>query len=365
MIEHGTGSIPVLVDIDNDGKTDLFVSNFFRHKTGLQKESTIAYYKNTGTDLEPEFTLIDNNFLNLSQQLYGFRMLPTFGDLDGDGKMDMIIGREDGTLVYYRNTSNFPSISFAAPITNYTDNLGVTITAGQYASPQLFDLNDDGLLDLIVGKKTGELIYYENIGTAIVPSFQLKNSMLGNVDNATDSPDGYATPHFFKINNETHLFLGGMKGTLSYYQSIDENLETGQSFQLISDAYLNIRVQAYSSFFVNDIDNDGRLNMFVGQDLGGIFHFEVNPESNATLVEAQTQLALLVYPNPATDMVHIISDESDEILVRVMNAVGQEIHSERFTKQTQLKLQGFAAGIYVLVFENEAGNTAIKRVVKN
>jgi hypothetical protein len=365
MIEHGTGSIPVLVDIDNDGKTDLFVANFFRHKTGLQKESTIAYYKNTGTDLEPEFTLIDNNFLNLSQQLYGFRMLPTFGDLDGDGKMDMIIGREDGTLVYYRNTSNFPSISFAAPITNYTDNLGATITAGQYASPQLFDLNDDGLLDLIVGKKTGELIYYENIGTTLVPSFQLKNSMLGNVDNATDSPDGYATPHFFKINNETHLFLGGIKGTLGYYQSIDENLETGQAFQLISDAYLNIRVQAYSSFFISDIDNDGLLNLFVGQDLGGLFHFEVNPESTIGISQIEQQLDVVVYPNPASQLIHVRTHEAGELTLRVLNAFGQELTSQQFTQQTELDIQSFAAGIYILVLSNDQGATTIKRIVKN
>ncbi len=364
MIDHGTASIPVLVDIDNDGRTDLFVSNFFRHKTGLQKEGTIAYYKNTGTATEPEFTLIDNNFLNLNQQAYGFRMVPTFGDVDGDGKKDMIIGREDGTLVYYRNTSNFPSISFAAPVTNYTDNLGSIITAGQYASPQLFDLNEDGLLDLIVGKKTGELIYYENIGTALVPSFQLKNSMLGNVDNATDSPDGYATPHFFKLNDEIHLFLGGMKGTLGYYNSIDGNLETGSSFQLVSSAYLGINVQAYSSFFIGDIDDDGLLNMFVGQDLGGLFHFEVNPESNVSVEKPNQIMDLVVYPNPTSDVVYIRSGLNGEIQLQLMSPIGQQVHYEKFEKETAIQLSNFPDGIYFVIITDITGKSITKRIVK-
>lgn len=365
MIEHGTGSIPVLVDIDNDGKTDLFVSNFYRHKTGNQKESTIAFYKNTGTETAPEFTLIDNNFLNLNQQSYGFRMVPTFGDIDGDGKKDLIIGREDGTLVYYRNTSPFPSISFAAPVTNYTDNNGTIISATQYAAPQLFDLNKDGLLDLVIGRRSGELIYYENIGTSVAPSFQLKNSMLGNVDNATDSPDGYAIPHFFSVNDSTHLFLGGQKGTIAYYRNIDENLESGSIFELVSESYLGINVQAYSSCFVNDVDNDGLLNMFVGQDLGGLFHFEVNPESSAGIPSSVGNLDIVVYPNPTKDLVHIKSEISGELNALLFDLFGHELKNVSFEKEAVIGIGELPSGIYIIQIKDEGSRMVTKRVVKH
>ena len=98
MIEHGTGSIPVFCDIDNDGLTDMFVANFYAYKPTLLKESRIAYYKNTGTNTQPFFTLVDSDFLNFASSPYGLRIIPSFGDLDGDGKKDMILGFENGTI---------------------------------------------------------------------------------------------------------------------------------------------------------------------------------------------------------------------------------------------------------------------------
>ncbi|MFM8241484.1 MAG: FG-GAP repeat domain-containing protein, partial [Crocinitomicaceae bacterium] len=101
MIEHGTGSIPVFCDIDNDGLTDMFVANFYAYKPTLLKESRIAYYKNTGTITQPFFTLVDSDFLNFASSPYGLRIIPSFGDLDGDGKKDMILGFENGTIGFF------------------------------------------------------------------------------------------------------------------------------------------------------------------------------------------------------------------------------------------------------------------------
>ena len=153
MIEHGTGSIPVFSDLNEDGLEDLFVANFYQYKPVLDKESTIAYYRNTGSPATPEFTIIDNDFLNLSSESYGLRSVPCFGDIDGDGDDDLLLGLENGTLVFYENFSVGAGAVFGAGITNYQDNTGTTINSGGYAHPQLFDLNSDGLLDLIIGKK--------------------------------------------------------------------------------------------------------------------------------------------------------------------------------------------------------------------
>ena len=72
MIDHGSGSIPVFCDINGDGLQDMFVSNFFSYKDLAQKESKIAFYQNTGSNSAPEFTLIDDDFVNLSQ-LFRFK----------------------------------------------------------------------------------------------------------------------------------------------------------------------------------------------------------------------------------------------------------------------------------------------------
>lgn len=365
MIEHGTATIPVLVDIDNDGLEDLFVSNFFRHKPGMLKESSIAYYKNTGTASEPTFTFIDNDFLNLSQETFGLRLFPTFGDLTGDGLNDLIIGRENGTLVYVQNNSSLPSISFGTPLIGLTDNQGTVITVDQYATPQLFDLNGDGLLDLIIGRKTGELVYYQNIGTANVPSFKLMNSLLGGIDIATDNPDGYPAPHFFINDDTTYLFLGGVDGTLRFYKDIEDNIATGLNFELVSDNYLGINSGAYSSFFTSDVDGDGNINLFAGQDLGGLFHYEANPENTSSLAETKYELNVSVYPNPTNDQLTISSEFNGSLYFNLYDVFGKEIISQvEFYQIASLDLSNQPNGIYIIQIANDNGNSVVKRIVK-
>lgn len=365
MIEHGSGSIPVFFDFDQDGLEDLFVSNFYRYKPTLDKEGSIAYYKNTGTANEPVFTFIDYDFLNLSASSYGLRMVPTFGDLDNDGDKDLLLGLENGTLVYYQNTSVAPAMSFAAPIINYTDNLGNTISAGQYASPQLFDLNEDGLLDLIIGKKTGELLYYKNIGSASSPSFELTNNLLGNIDIATTTPDGYPIPHFFNFNDTISLFLGAVDGKLLYYKDIENNLNSGNSFTLVSDNFLGINTGAYSSFWLNDIDNDGFLNMFVGQDLGGLYHFEVDPNSTATINELNNELEISLFPNPTNGKITLFTSNTAPLKLSVIDIYGKVIHERRtFIQTAGIELIEQSPGIYLVVIENESGDSVVKRVIK-
>ena len=322
MIEHGTGSIPVLTDLDNDGLVDLFVANYFSYKPTLTKESRIAYYKNTGTTNNPVFTFIDNDFLNLSQSGLGLRMVPSFGDLNNDGKKDIILGLENGTLCYLQNTTSGSIPTFSTPITNYQDHVGQTINVGQFATPQLFDLNQDGKLDLIIGKKTGEILYYQNKGTLTSPSFELINSNLGNVDVSTSiSPDGFAVPHFFRNLDTTYLMVGSLEGAIYFYDSIDENLASGTGFRTISSNFLNQdkNIGGYSACAVGDLDNDSNLDLFIGQDLGGLFYLEHDSLSNLGLMNPFITLPEIhVYPNPAYDKITITSDidlNNFEILV--------------------------------------------------
>lgn len=366
MIEHGTGSQPLLFDYDQDGLKDLFVSNFYRYIPTLNKESSIAYYKNTGTATDPRFTFIDFNFLDLNASGLGLKMTPAFGDVDGDGDEDLYIGRDNGTLAYLENTSTPPSISFSTPLTNVTDQSGTIINVGQAANPQLFDLDNDGLLDLVIGRKTGELSFYKNTGTATSPSFQLVNDSLGQVDVASTSSDGYAVPHFFRKNDTTYLFLGAADGKLHYYKGIDNHLMSSDTFQLVSDNYLNIDAGAYSSFWIDDLDADGNLDLFVGQDLGGLYHFEANPSSNVSLTELTQTTDWILYPNPSANEINVEWDPTISVdKISVLNTSGKELISESISNPSKhsLDIGTLAKGVYFVRLE--AGNsTSIRKFIK-
>ena len=349
MIAHGTAASPQIVDLNNDGLLDLVVSNFYAYKATNLKESRLAYYQNTGSPSNPAFTQVDVNFLNLAQSNLGLRLFPTFGDVNGDGKVDMLLGLENGSLAYYQNTTSGSNPSFAAPILNYSDQSGNVISAGQYASPQLFDLNNDGKLDLILGKKTGELMYYQNTGSTTNPSFILLNTTLGLVDTDSLTPDGYSVPHFFRYLDTTYLMLGAHDGAIHFYDSIDAHLTTGQSFHERSADFLGLKaaIGAYSSCFITDIDQDGHLDLFVGQDLGGLYRMEDEPGSTLSIMD-EIQHSLRVYPNPATTELTILSDQSSEML-DVYAFDGRWMCTWDVSFGTTIfSLADFDAGLYIL-----------------
>ncbi len=349
MIEHGTASSPQIVDLNNDGLLDLIVSNFYAYKATNSKESRLAYYQNTGTIGNPKFTFVDVNFLNLAQSNLGLRLFPTFGDLNGDGKPDMMLGLENGSVAYYQNNTTGSNPSFASPILNYADQSGNVISTGQYASPQLFDLNNDGKLDIILGKKTGELIYFENTGTTTSPSFTLLNNALGMVDTDSLTPDGYSVPHFFRFQDTTYLLLGSHDGAIYFYDSIDAHLSNGQAFHERSADFLGLKaaIGAYSSCFVSDLDQDNHLDLFVGQDLGGLFLLEDEPGSSMAVAE-ESHASMHLYPNPATMELTILSDQNIG-LMDVYSLEGRWICTWEISNGMNVfSLSDFDGGLYIL-----------------
>lgn len=363
MIDHGFASIPSFFDENGDGTQDLFVSNFYRYKEPLSKESVILAYLNAGTPSDPSFNYFTNDYLGLSAQSYGLRTVPTFGDVDGDLDQDVFLGLEDGTLTFLENTAGagFPP-NFAAPVHQYSDLNANVMTANSYCFPQLFDLNKDGLLDLILGRKTGEMAYYQNVGTSTNPAFQLVNDTLGGVDLTPLTPDGFIAPHFFTWNDTIRLFAGGSDGYLHFYDDVENHLQVGENFHLISDNYLGISTEAFSSCWVNDIDGDGNADLFVGGDLGGIMHLEHNLYGTLAVEPAEETKNLTIFPNPSNGIFKLDYDEQSMQgkTLEVYNLTGSVLFRSE-SLQHQLDLSSLPDGIYFL---NIKGTSEVYKIVK-
>ena len=160
-------------------------------------------------------------------------------------------------------------------------------------------------------------------------------------------------------------FLGSELGELMYYDSIDNNLATGMGFHMVSDHYLSIDVEAYSSFAVKDINADGNLNMFVGQDLGGVYHFEADPNSEATINEIELKDNVALYPNPSSNEITISSTGSliEKIAIYDLNGalVAEEVLSNF---STSVNVLNFSKGIYVVKVVLDNGSVITKKLVK-
>lgn len=220
MLDFGEGARPILVDFNYDQLTDLFICNFgYFNKQGGGYSSRVAYYKNIGTINEAKYELVTKDFANLSSFNIGFDYHITFSDLDGDFDLDMFVGNLDGNIHYFENTGVIPNYNFVL-----TKPLFQGIDVGSFATPFLYDVDNDNDDDLIIGNEAGVLHYYSNDGGTNV-SFTLESQDFGGITTASIfSTSGYSVPFLFRDKGKTVLMVGTYDRGIIQYDSIDNVL---------------------------------------------------------------------------------------------------------------------------------------------
>lgn len=138
------GSNPTTVvaqDVNGDGKADLVVANFL--------DNTISVLRNTTVNLStvPSFAAQQTFVAGINLQSSFF---VTTGDIDGDGKPDLIVADRapsDNMISVLINTTatNATTLSFAAQQTFAAGNLPLSVAVA--------DVNGDGRLDLVVANE--------------------------------------------------------------------------------------------------------------------------------------------------------------------------------------------------------------------
>ena len=301
MIDLGGATSPAFCDYDHDGDQDLFViSKGDFHQTYYQADQ-LYLFENIGNGDNAIFKMINNDYLSLST--YKYRGLkPAFADVDSDGDQDLFFGRINGKLMYFENKAASGQVaSFQLQTIDYQ-----SIDVGDYSAPAFADLNNDSLVDMIIGEKRGVIYYYQNTGTTSNPVFTLTSSKLGNID--FPSSEVFLSPVLGDIdsNGAIDLILGAQVfelfyqytgGKLYFYPDISNDLTA--TFELKDSILLDseskqplIRSVGHNvSPAIAKLDGDQFPDIICGGKRGGLTLFNTN-HSLFTVITANKELTI-------------------------------------------------------------------------
>lgn len=313
---------PTIVDVDNDGNLDFVVATW---NAKVKTDNKIYAYRAKDRKLLWTFSLNDVVYHGTA-----------VGDLDNDGKAELVIGSYNDTL-YCLNAEN-GSIDWKYSFGNY-------FYVGGPA--QIADINHDGNCEVIFSawykvaalSSNGKLIWAYDI-----PNYKqsFRGAAIADINN-NSFPD-----IVFGTDGGTVIGLNGQDGSLIFNKNL--RADYGDSLYAIDNAPL-----------VADFDKDGKMDVFVVgghaeypnfyKDFGraymlGIgkgngpdwlmFQNDIRRQSNnctttSSLVEnlwAKETALLGLYPNPSRGNMQLEMYLSTPSLVniKIYNAQGQIVH---------------------------------------
>lgn len=365
MIDFGSGAQPTFVDYNADGLMDIVCGNFGYFVQGGGRLTSLVLYENVGTTTDPEYLLVDDDYLHFSDYTASsWNLAPAFGDLDEDGDLDLLVGEESGRLFFVENLAGAGNtFAFGTPIYNYKN-----IDIGQASSPQIIDLDRDGKMDMVIGERSGVINFFKNTGSGSIPDFTETptNPFLGAVDvKEQNNPNGNCRQVFVDFNGEYHLFCASESGRILEYDNIDGNLDG--TFSLLNPNYGEIAVGEKTSLAIANINGDPALEMLVGNARGGmsLFQSTYTAEGSLPTINIEQKIQVNWFPNPVGDVLRYeFSGLKESTRIVFYNTMGAVI-SETTTKAQvgTISTGSLTPGVY-FVAVTDGINYSVQRIVK-
>lgn len=364
MIDVGAYSYPTLFDYNKDGKPDLFLGTegVLNNSTGVQ-QARLAYYNNTSTSGSISFELVNRDFLGMS--VFNFPgIFPHFGDITGDGIADLIFGNTKGNIGVFKNLA--PSNAVTPNFSFMIDSLP-NIFVNKYSTPILYDIDQDGKTDLLVGDRTGKLALFRDTSSNSTKKLALTTINYGNFKAGSVSElYGYSAPCIAKTDNlnKEYLLVGTIDGTIERYDSFANNWGV---IPRIDSNYSYIQSTKRSAPAVADLDGDGKYEMLVGNKLGGVELYKQMLTVTGVPMEDNALNAFL-YPNPTQNGFYLQLEgmPSGTILDLTMMDISGRVVMQQLrdaTNRTYIETSGYPAGVYFVVCQ-VGQRKAVRKIIK-
>ncbi len=129
--------------------------------------------------------------------------VPDAADWDGDGRIDLVVGGQDGFIWFFKNLDPRGGTGrWAAPVFLKADNQVIRLSGHEclqgpverhwgYSNPTVADWDLDGDLDLICGSMIDTYLLFENVGTRTQPRLESRGPLRINGDRKRPVSSGW------------------------------------------------------------------------------------------------------------------------------------------------------------------------------
>jgi hypothetical protein len=387
LIDRGRGATQRLStafgDLDADGDQDLIIGDF---------EGKLHYFENIATPgAEADFRLVEKNYqkIELTENAN-----PRIIDLDKDGKVDLVVGSKFGNLNFFRNRGTNVN-----PIFNL--KIDSIVWEGNYIFKYYLEGNPD-LSGLIINERY-EIIETKipaNRGSLYLTDVNQTNGYLkfrnyiidsdtinekgngyinvvydsiGNVSkhisNFKDKPTNNSQPLFYEYQGKLQLLSPTNEGKLKAFTDIDSNIYG--SFTFTQDNALNIHIGHNLSGDVYDLNNDGKIDLVLGNQSGGITIFYgdgfVGIDNDHANFESSTKTQLKIFPNPTKGEFNLLLSDFEEgkaYQVKVFDLVGKLVFEKTILREMeQLDLSQQNKGVYFIQLHSDGKVSKAEKLI--
>lgn len=372
MADHGGYGVPLLWDMDNDKDLDLILAT--NGDFGITGDSAdyLMYYENIGSVTVPRFKLTSFDYLGLRKDSIQ-NMYPAIGDIDGNGQLDLIIGRLNGTVSHYVINGSGKNAT-ASKVGD--KRFGIQIR--ESSAPNIADVDGNGKLDLLIGCVDGNTMYYRNASDNQKIEFTKIRDTIGSIvpgyskwgeeyDDETgewyDSlyffAHGYTAPFMADLDGDEdpEFLVGNPTGNIEIYRN---TRRTGiDSFYHLHESpfYLSSRNICYNYNFgaharpaVGDLNGDGKPDLVVCDDRGGFQFALASGDCNlSTRFNKHGPLSLAhMYPNPTADFITFKINIEERMNVSITDLSGKEVYTGWVNPTKMVDVSFLDNGIYVV-----------------
>lgn len=255
----------------DSGRLDLLASG----------EGGMYYYKRSGSiGKRLSFTPMGEAQQRQPQLHGGTLVVPTIVDWNGDGRLDIVAGNSQGHIQFFENVSNNPRHSFAPPKKLAAGGETIFIQGAYgsiqgpgearwgYASPNVYDWNEDGTLDILMNDIRGVHSVYLNSGSKT--NARLASSRPIYLDDLDLRGTWRTRPGLYRIHGENIYITLDEDDQFHLYRQIDPyNVSDGGKLYLedgspINANFLHAGGRGRTKFECVDWDSDEVFDLIVG-----------------------------------------------------------------------------------------------------